>query len=103
LGGAEPHFPIIVPVKSENKVYGILEIASFRVMEEHEIKFLERISQSIASAIASATTNLKTQRLLKETQLQTEKLRAQEEEMRQNMEELQAIQEQMERDKHLKS
>ena len=103
LGGAEPHFLIIVPVKSENKVYGILEIASFRVMEEHEIKFLERISQSIASAIASATTNLKTQRLLEETQLQTEKLRAQEEEMRQNMEELQAIQEQMERDKHLKS
>jgi putative methionine-R-sulfoxide reductase with GAF domain len=103
LGGAKPNFLIIVPIRAESKVYGILEIASFKIMAEHEIKFLERISQSIASAIASATANLKTQRLLEETQQQTEKLRAQEEEMRQNMEELQAIQEQLERDKKFKN
>jgi len=102
LGGAEPDFLILVPVKAESKVYGVLEIASFKSLEEYEIKFLERISQNIASAIASAKNNLKTQKLLEETQQQTEKLRAQEEEMRQNMEELQAIQEQIERDRRLK-
>jgi hypothetical protein len=88
-------------VKAESKVYGVLEIASFKSMAEHEIKFLERISQNIASAIASAKNSIKTQKLLEETQLQTEKLRAQEEEMRQNMEELQAIQEQIDRDRLL--
>ncbi|MFM7486181.1 MAG: GAF domain-containing protein [Cytophagales bacterium] len=97
LGGAEPKFLIVVPIKAETKVYGILEIASFKVMKEYEIKFLERISQSIASAIASAKNNLKTQKLLEETQQQTEKLRAQEEEMRQNLEELTATQEEMAR------
>jgi putative methionine-R-sulfoxide reductase with GAF domain len=101
LGGAEPNFLLIVPIKAESKIYGVLEIASFQIMQEYEIKFLERISQSIASAVGSAKTNLKTQNLLHETQQQTERLRAQEEEMRQNMEELQAIQEQIERDKKL--
>jgi putative methionine-R-sulfoxide reductase with GAF domain len=101
LGGAQPHFLVVVPVKAESKVYGVLEIASFKSMAEHEIKFLERISQNIASAIASAKNSIKTQKLLEETQLQTEKLRAQEEEMRQNMEELQAIQEQIDRDRLL--
>lgn len=99
LGMAEPKFLVIIPIKAEEKVYGVLEIASFQIMQDHEIKFLERIAQSIASAVSSAKANLKTQNLLHETQQQTERLKVQEEQMRQNMEELQAIQEQIERDK----
>jgi hypothetical protein len=64
-------------------------------MAEHEIAFVKKLAENIASALANTKTNEQTKKLLKESQIQAEQLRAQEEEMRQNMEELSATQEQM--------
>jgi len=97
LGEALPRNIIIVPLKLEERVYGLVEIASFQIIKKHQIQFVEKLSENLASTIASAKNAERTQKLLKESQIQTEQLRSQEEEVRQNMEELAATQEEMQR------
>ena len=97
LGDAPPRSLIIVPMKFNDQIYGVLEIASFNQFEKYEIEFLETIAESIASTISNVRINEQTKNLLSETQEQAEQLRTQEEEMRQNMEELSATHEQIER------
>ena len=97
LGGARPRNLFIAPLKFKDDVYGVIEIASFRKFEPHEMEFVEKTAESIASAISSVQTTERTNKLLEESQLVTEQLRAQEEEMRQNLEELAATQEEMHR------
>jgi PAS domain S-box-containing protein len=97
LGDANPNCILIVPLQSNDQIFGVLEIASFNVIQDFEIEFVKKISETLASTISTVKVNAKTQRLLEDSQELTEQMRAQEEEMRQNMEELQATQEEMER------
>ncbi len=89
LGKANPRSIIIVPVKDEeNKIHGIVELASFKVFEKFERDFVEQVADSIASTIANIKINMQTAGLLKESQDQAELMAEQEEVMRRNMEEL---------------
>lgn len=93
LGGTNPKSIILVPLKVNDEVHGIIEIASFQPFEKHVVDFVEKVAESIASTISSVKINIRTAKLLRESQEQAETLQAQEEQMRQNMEELQATQE----------
>lgn len=97
LGDAAPRTLLIVPLKVEDKVYGMVELASFREYQPHEIAFVEKLGETIASTLATVRNNQRTERLLQESRMAAESMRAQEEEMRQNMEELTATQEEMQR------
>ncbi|SFC16588.1 GAF domain-containing protein [Flexibacter flexilis DSM 6793] len=97
LGGGNPRCLLFVPLKLEDKVLGVIELASFQVLKPFEIAFLEKLAENIASTLASVKINQHTKRLLEESQEMTEHMRAQEEEMRQNVEELEATQEEMAR------
>jgi PAS domain S-box-containing protein len=98
LGAANPRSIVIVPLKVNEDIHGVIELASFREYDAFEIEFIEKVSESIAATISSVKVNERTQRLLEESTVMTEQMRAQEEEMRQNMEELQATQEKIQRD-----
>ncbi|MBL7859294.1 MAG: GAF domain-containing protein [Cyclobacteriaceae bacterium] len=100
LGDATPKSILMVPLKVDQQVYGMVELASFHEYQPHEISFVERLGETIASTLANVKGAQKNRHLIEQFQQQTEEMRAQEEEMRQNMEELTATQEEMSRKEH---
>jgi len=97
LGGATPKAILIVPVKTKDEIFGVIEMASFRFFEQHEIDFVIKIGEDLGSVLANIKHTQETRILLEQTQEQAEQLAAQEEELRQNLEELQATQEESSR------
>ena len=97
LGGANPRNLLIVPFIHEGKVLGVIELASFSTIEDHQKDLVLKVAESVASAISFAQTNAITQQLLEQSKIQAEMMSAQEEEMRQNLEELRSTQEEAQR------
>ncbi|MBN1250620.1 MAG: GAF domain-containing protein [Bacteroidales bacterium] len=93
LGGSNPKSLLIVPLKLEDEIFGVIEIASFNNFQKHEVEFVERVSESISSTLSMTKINTQTANLLSKSQRQAEEMASQEEEMRQNFEELKATQE----------
>ncbi|UCH13542.1 MAG: PAS domain S-box protein [Bacteroidales bacterium] len=93
LGYTNPKSLLIVPLIKEEELFGVIEFASLNIIEPHQLEFVEKVAENIASTLSLANINIKTTKLLEETKAQTEALASQEEEMRQNMEELQSTQE----------
>lgn len=93
LGDSNPSSLFIIPLKFNDKVFGVIELASFKEFDLYVRDFIEKLGESIASTISTYKVNMKTVRLLKESKMLSEELAAQEEEIRQNMEELQTTQE----------
>lgn len=97
LGHATPRSIMVIPLKLNGEIFGVMELASFKEYEPFEREFVIRLAETIAATISSAKVNERTKRLLEQSQQQAEELRSQEEEMRQNMEEMQATQEEIAR------
>ncbi len=93
LGKANPRYLLIEPLLWNDQVFGIIEIASFKHMEEHQVQFVARVAENIATTMNTMESNLRTEQLLKETQAQADQLASQEEQVRQNMDALKLAQE----------
>lgn len=85
----------VIPLVFNEVVYGALELIYITNLSDIHIKLLEKISRSIATMIESILNNDFNQKLLVDSQEQTDLLRAQEEELRQNLEEIAATQDLM--------
>jgi methyl-accepting chemotaxis protein len=92
-GSTKPKSILFVPLKIEEIVFGVLELASLRVLENYEIEFVESIAESIASTLHAVKTNEKTAQLLKQSMKQANQLISKDEKMKQNIEELERARE----------
>jgi CHASE3 domain sensor protein len=99
LGDATPNCIVIIPMKNNDEIAAIAEFATFGVIKDYEIGFLEKAGEFLASTILNTTKAAKMKSLLDEAAEREAMMRERDEELRQNMEELQATQEQIERNK----
>jgi len=98
LGKSTPRNIIIVPLIFNEQVQGVIELASFNIFDKYEKQFIEKVSEAIAATFATIKINSRTARLLEDSKIQAEQMKAQEEEMRQSMEQIRAQQEEIERE-----
>ncbi len=102
LGQANPKCILIVPLKTEESVYGVLELASLEPLKKYEIEFIEGIAESIAITIYAVKSNEQTKKLLLELQQNADKMKSQEDSTLKSLQELQEAQAIMkEREKEL--
>ncbi|MBL3658212.1 PAS domain S-box protein [Fulvivirga sediminis] len=97
VGDAVPSEVIIVPLKINEEIYGVIELASFSEFENYQIDFLEKVGENIAGTLSAAKNSETTRALLQSSREQSEMLKSHEEDLRHHVEELKATQEEMER------
>ncbi len=95
MGQASPKCLILVPLKSEVEVIGVIEMASLNEYSPFEIEFIEKVIENVASTLTMVRARENSNELLQKMKMQAEVLAEHEEELRQNMEEMQATQETM--------
>jgi CHASE3 domain sensor protein len=76
LGDASPRSVYITPIKMNNVVYGVLELASFSRFEEHEIDFINKACESIAACIFAVKMTERTNIMMSQYTTQIESLQS---------------------------
>ncbi|NHM32669.1 response regulator [Neobacillus terrae] len=95
LGVVRPKSILIAPVLFEDEAVAMIEIASLEAFDEKKRKFLTQALETLGITINSVKGRMEIERLLKESQAQTEELQVQSEELQSQSEELQAQAEEM--------
>ena len=83
---------LLVPLKLNEIILGVIELTSFEKLEVYKVKFIEKLGESITSYLMTLQASYKSTKLLEQSQSAAEAIASQEEEIRQNMEEMQATQ-----------
>ena len=97
LGDKRPTSILIVPLITEEKVYGVVEFAGFEKFDSSKVKFVEELSLILARTVFNIKVNERTRKLLEESQAMSSELQEKQEILRQNAEEMQATQEELQK------
>ncbi|WKN41385.1 PAS domain-containing protein [Tunicatimonas pelagia] len=95
LGEATPRAVVIYPLVFQERVRGVVELASFKPFEEHQLDFLGKVCESMASTLTIVRGSVRTQQMLESSQKLAEELQGREEMMRDYLEELYSAQQRM--------
>jgi HAMP domain-containing protein/signal transduction histidine kinase/CheY-like chemotaxis protein len=82
LGEAAPANIIVLPALFEGEVKAVLELATFGEFNETQQQFLDQLMESIGIVLNTIAANMRTEGLLKQSQLLTSELQAQQEELK---------------------
>ncbi len=97
LGDQRPKCILIVPLITNEEVFGVVELAGFKKFDPSQVKFVQELSLILARTIFNIKVNERTRRLLAESQEMSNELKEKQEVLRQNAEEMQATQEELKR------
>lgn len=100
LGDQRPKSILVVPLITNEQVFGVLEFAGFSKFTPSQVKFVQEISLIIARTVYNIKVNTRTSALLEESQKMSNELQIQQEVLRQNAEEMEATQEELKRSNH---
>jgi CheY-like chemotaxis protein/signal transduction histidine kinase len=95
LGEGAPRAIVLLPISRAGRVKGVLELGLFVPWSERGNELLLSIRETLAIGIEVAQARAATRRLLRETQVQAQRLASQEEKLLANNEELQTQQEEL--------
>jgi len=82
LGEAAPANIIVLPALFEGEVKAVIELATFGEFNETQQAFLDQLMESIGIVLNTIAANMRTEGLLKQSQLLTSELQAQQEELK---------------------
>ena len=97
LGDQKPNCILIVPLITNEEVYGVVEFAGLKKFDSSQVKFVQELSLILARTIFNIKVNERTRRLLSESQALSSELTEKQEVLRQNAEEMRATQEELQR------
>lgn len=87
LGYTNPTSLLIVPIKTDERIEGIIEIASLKTYEPYQIEFIERLSRRIATNLAAVKANEKNIKLLHAAKDFSKQIEAKEAELQRKVQE----------------
>lgn len=90
LGEKAPLNIIAMPIIFENQVLGVIELASFTAFNETQVDLLQQISDGLGVIINNSLSKENIEKLLLDSQRQSEELQTQQEELKASNEELQS-------------
>ncbi len=94
----EPNSIIIIPLKQESNVEGVVEISFFeKSLPDHYFNLADEIGNMLGSTIYNLKINMQTEKLLRESQEMTATLKANEEQLNKNAEEMRNAQRNLEK------
>ncbi|WP_411287975.1 response regulator, partial [Phenylobacterium sp.] len=82
LGEAAPANIIVLPALFEGEVKAVIELATFGEFNETQQQFLDQLMESVGIVLSTIAANMRTEGLLKQSQLLTSELQAQQEELK---------------------
>ena len=97
LGDKKPTAIIIIPLITNEKPYGVIELASLQPISEKNKHFLNEVSEIIARTIFNVSVNENTMRMLNESRQMGSELEEQREQLLENAEKRLIAQEELER------
>lgn len=100
LGEKKPTCILIIPLITNEKVYGIIELASLHKFSSGDVQFMEQVSEIIARTIFNMNVNESTRNLLEKSQQMSSELQVQQEELKQNAIQMEETQEELKHTNH---
>ena len=95
IGTVEPKCIVISPVIVKDEVVAVIEFASLQTFTDRQKKLLSKVLETLGIAITNILGRMEIERLLLESQAQTEELQSQSEELQAQSEELQTQSEEL--------
>ena len=92
LGESVPKSLLLIPLIYNDEVFGVLELASLKKINEHEREFLQNAAENIASTLSLTRISSQSTDLLKKSLLQSAELEKRDKEMHSTLEELRKLQ-----------
>ena len=95
LGERNPSHLLVVPLIYDDKVYGVIELASLSMFGSDKIDFMEEVGAIISRTIFNINVNENTRTLLEQSQILSQELTDKKEELERNAKEMAKTQEEI--------